>query len=177
MILGLETSQTRLNLQVTVWCAIKLKDSWSTGLTQLLLNHFCPAKTSLCKFFLIDKIQAVTKVHDCWHTFSKRKESPKSTLYQGRHVQMSYREGFIDLIVVDLWLLNACFGNGLGDHTGTSYIFSLSPLHSPPAVSWNPCYQDPHLSGLNWVPIPPQAPKPLQAHTSQPYIPTLHHTW
>jgi hypothetical protein len=36
MILGLEISQTTLNLQVTAWCAIKLKDSRSTGLTQLL---------------------------------------------------------------------------------------------------------------------------------------------
>lgn len=162
MILGFEISQIRLKLQVTAWCAIKLKDSRSTGLTQLLRTISAQPRLLCASVSLLIKNKLYPKSMTT-HTFSKHKESPKNTLNQGRHVQMSYREGFIDLIVVNLWLLNACFGNGLGDYTGASDIFSLSPLHSPPAVSWNLCYQNPHLSGLNVI-IGSQFHLELQKH-------------
>lgn len=42
---------------------------------------------------------------------------------------MSYREGFIDFLVVDLWLLNACFGNGLL-HRYHWYFFSITIAQS-----------------------------------------------
>lgn len=101
MILGFEISQIRLKLQVTAWCAIKLKDSRSTGLTQLLWTISAQPRLLCASVSLLIKNKLYPKSMTT-HTFSKHKESPKNTLNQGRHVQMSYREGFIDLIVVNL---------------------------------------------------------------------------
>jgi hypothetical protein len=101
MILGFEKSQIRLKLQVTAWCAIKLKDSGSTGLTQLLWTISAQPRLLCASVSLLIKNKLYPKSMTT-HTFSKHKESPKNTLNQGRHVQMSYREGFIDLIVVNL---------------------------------------------------------------------------